>query len=317
MDPSRLARHKLNNLLQSALLLGGMGLLLGLLGWVLAGSHGVLWAVFLGVLALVISPKVSPQMVLRVYGARPVHPSQAPQLYAVLANLAERSQLPAIPTLYYVPSRTLNAFAVGRQEASAIAVTYGLLRDLSLRELAGVLAHEISHVRHNDMWVMGLADMVSRATGALSMTGQLLLVLNLPLLLLGSATVPWGAVGLLIATPAMTGLMQLALSRTREYDADLGAVTLTGDPSGLAAALKKLGDRRGGWLKQVLLPGRRIPDPSLLRTHPATDQRVRRLVSLSPPGPHSRPWPDSKSPELPGLGPVDRRPRWHPTGLWF
>jgi heat shock protein HtpX len=317
MDPDLLARHKLNNILQSAGLIAGMTVLVGVLGWVVGGAHGVAWALFLGILALAVSPKVSPRVVLHLYGARPVHPRQAPRIYALLAELSERAQLPAVPTLYYVPSRMLNAFAVGRRNASAVALTDGLLRSLSLRELAGVLAHEISHVRHSDMWVMGLADVVSRVTGALSLAGQFLLLLNLPLLLLGQVTVPWLAVALLIAAPSLTALMQLALARNREYDADLGAVALTDDPHGLAAALRKLGDSRGGWLERVLLPGRGVPDPSLLRTHPATEQRIRRLLSLAPSSPRIQPGRDTEPATLSDLGPVHRRPRWHATGIWF
>jgi heat shock protein HtpX len=317
VDPDLLARHKVNNILQSAVLIAGMTVLVGVLGWVVGGARGLVWALFLGVLALAVSPKISPRVVLRLYGAQPVHPHQAPRIYAVLAELSQRAGLPAVPTLYYVPSRMLNAFAVGRREASAVAVTDGLLRGLSLREIAGVLAHEISHIRHSDMWVMGLADVVSRVTGALSLAGQFLLLLNLPLLLLGQVTVPWLAVALLIGAPSITALMQLALARNREYDADLGAVALTDDPHALASALRKLEERRGGWLERVLLPGRGVPDPSLLRTHPATEQRIRRLLSLTPASPPVPPRGDTEPARVSDLGPVHRRPRWHATGIWF
>lgn len=316
MNHSRLRAHKLTNLLHSLLLLGGMALLLALLGWTLAGFPGVVWAMLLGTLALALGPTLSPQVILRLYGARRILPGQAPELQALLAELAGRAALPATPQLYYVPSRVMNAFAVGRPDRAAIAVTDGLLRGLSFRELAGVLAHEMSHVRNNDMWVMGLADVVSRVTGVLSMTGQLLLLVNLPFLLLGEVAVPWLAVLLLIFAPTLSALMQLALSRAREYDADLDAARLTRDPRGLASALARLERQSTGWFEQILLPGRRIPDPSLLRTHPQTEERIRRLLSLAS---EETPWrvPRQAPLDTGDLGPARHGPRWHLTGLWY
>ena len=316
MNHSRLRAHKLTNLLQSVLLLGGMAVLLALLGWTLAGFPGVVWAMLLGTLALALGPTLSPQVILRLYGAQRIAPGQAPELHALLAELAERAALPATPQLYYVPSPMMNAFAVGRSDRAAIAVTDGLLRGLSFRELAGVVAHEMSHVRNNDMWVMGLADVVSRVTGVLSMTGQILLLVNLPFLLVGQVAVPWLAVLLLIFAPTLSALMQLALSRAREYDADLDAATLTRDPRGLASALARLERQSAGWLEQVLMPGRRIPDPSLLRTHPPTRERIRRLLSLAS---EETAWQSLRETpmDMRHLGPARHAPRWHLTGLWY
>ncbi len=153
----------------------------------------------------------------------------------------------------------LNAFAVGTRKHAAIAVTDGLVRQLDMRELVGVVAHEISHVRNNDLWVMGLADMFSRTTSILSLIGQFLLFLNLPLILLSQVTVNWFAIFLLIFAPNLSALAQLALARTREFDADLNAARLTGDPDGLASALVKIERAQGGWLERIFMPNRRVP----------------------------------------------------------
>lgn len=288
MDARPLQRHKLRNLIHTALLLSAMALLLGVLGWLLGGLAGLIWTASLGALALSFSPRLSPAVVLRLYGARPIDPGEAPALYAALAELADRAGLDGVPTLYLLPSRVLNAFTLGDREHGAIALTEAMLRELPGRELLAVLAHELSHVVNNDMRVMGLADLASRITGMLSLTGQMLLLLNLPSLLAGEAMIAMLPLLVLIAAPSVSGLLQLALSRTREYDADLEAAELTGDPEGLAMALLRLEKRQGGWLERLTLPGRGLPEHSLFRTHPPTAERVQRLLALVPGSPRPR-----------------------------
>jgi heat shock protein HtpX len=239
-------------------------------------------------------------------GARPLSVHEAPQLHHLVQDLARRSNLLRAPQLYYVPNGMMNAFSVGSQDSAAIGITDGLLRGLSRRELAGVLAHEITHIRHNDVRVMGLADLISRTTGLLSTLGQMLLFVNLPLLLIGRSPVSWWAVALLVSAPTLSRLLQLALSRTREFDADLGAARLTGDPAALASALHKMAYQEAGIWRQILLPGRRVPDPSLLRTHPETGERVRRLLDLA--GTDSPGW----------QVPLDTgTPRQRAAGMWL
>ena len=317
MNPEILLRHKLMNWLHSLLMLAGMTAVLALLGWFLGGAELMIWSIFLTLGLFLLTPHISPRMVLRLYGARPLQPVEAPRLHELVAELARRADLPRPPRLYYVPSRVMNAFAVGRRDDAAVGVTDGLLRQLNLRELAGVLAHEISHIRNNDMWVMGLADMMSRTADMLSLFGQLLLFVNLPLLLFGQVRISWLAILVLLFAPSLIALLQLALSRTREFDADLGAVTLTGDPEGLASALSRLERQQRSWLGRILLPGRREPEPSLLRTHPATEERIARLRALrrAPDTPHLAlpPHPLSLSDRLPR---VQRIPRRRPGGLW-
>ncbi len=129
---------------------------------------------------------------------------------------------------------------------------------------------------------MTLADLTSRMTPTLSLIGQLLVVINLPLFLLAETSLSWLAILLLILAPAISALLQLALSRTREFDADLSAINLTGEPQGLASALVKLEQQHRGLLERLLTPDRRSPEPSLLRTHPRTEERIQRLLSLRP-----------------------------------
>jgi len=313
-------QHAWLNRLQSLLLLAVMAGFLALLGGLLWGREGIVILLTVGVIGVWFNPVVSPRLVMRLYGATPIRPNQVPALHVAISRLAERAGLPATPTLYYVPSQMLNAFAVGNAERSAVAVTDGLLRRLELRELVGVLAHEISHIRNNDLWVMGLADMFSQTTSMLSLLGQFLLFLNLPLILVSAVPVNWFAVLLLIFAPSLSALMQLALSRTREFSADLNAARLTGDPDGLASALEKIEQLQGGWLERVLMPGRRVPVPSILRTHPETRERIARLMALKPglPAESTALEIGEDSDRLSAFGePVARAPRWHINGLWY
>ncbi|MFQ5959613.1 MAG: zinc metalloprotease HtpX [Alphaproteobacteria bacterium] len=316
MDRRQLLTHQLGNFVQSLVLLGGMVGLLGLIAWIVAGPEAIVWTLLGGAVALALGPRVSPRFVLRLYGAREVRPEETPDLHALVGELARRTGLGRAPRLYYVPSSAMNAFTLGRRDDAAMTVTDGLLRRLGGRELAGVLAHEISHIRHNDMWIMGLADSVSRLTRTLSLFGTLLLFVNLPLFLLDYGHVPWLAIVILVVSPTASALMQLALSRNREFDADLGAARITGDPVGLASALDKLERYQGRMWEQIFMPGRRIPEPSLLRTHPPTEERVHRLLALAPPRP-APPLPAFPGFVLPrGWPVVRRRPRWHWSGIW-
>lgn len=274
-------RHRVLNFLHTVLLVGGSLVLFAACAWLFLGPGGVIQAAIFGAVSLFLASRVSPALVLRMYKAQPVSREQFPAGHAILDVLTERAGLPTRPGLYILPSNLMNAFAVGKASESAICFTDRLARSLTQRELAGVMAHEISHIRNEDVKVMAIADMVSRFTSILSTIGMITLFLNLPAILAGEvATVPWPAMLLLFAAPTLGGLMQMALSRTREFDADLGAAMLTGDPDGLADALRKLESaQRRNW-EGVVLPGGRIPEPSVLRTHPLTSDRIERLMAM-------------------------------------
>lgn len=274
-------RHRALNTVHTWMLAGGSLLLLAVTAFVFAGPLGVMLALVFGAFAVAAMRRVSPAMVLTMYKAQPVGRHEFPTGVAIVEELARRAGLPAVPRLHVVPSQMMNAFAVGRREDAAIAITDALARRLSARELAGVLAHEISHIAHDDLKVMALADVVARYTSVMSTIGILSLVLNLAGMAGGySQPVPWLGVLVLIAAPTVGALLQLALSRTREFDADLGAAMLTGDPDGLASALRKLEREQGRMWEQMMLPGGRNPQPSILRSHPPTEERVARLDRL-------------------------------------
>ena len=177
-----------------------------------------------------------------------------------------------MPDVYIIPSTTLNAFATGRPDKAVIGITEGLLRRLDPAELAGVLAHEISHVRNNDLAVMGLADVMTRFTQMLSYLALFLAFFHLPRILAGEGDLSLMALLILYLAPSIGSLLQLGLSRTREYDADLEGAFLTGNPRGLVSALRKLERYQGRFWEDLVfpVPGRRIPQPSLLRSHPTT-----------------------------------------------
>ncbi len=315
VDPNIWYRHALTNRLHSLLLLTVMGGFLMLLGWLLWGGSGLVLLLLFGAALLLLNPVLTPQLIMRMYRATRLTPSQVPALHSALTELARRAELPTVPALYYIPSSMLSAFTVGRRSEAAIAVTDGLLRTLENREAIGVLAHEVSHIRNDDTWVMGVADMFSRLTSMLSLFGQFLLILNLPLILLSNISIHWFAILILIFAPNLSALAQLGLSRTREYDADLNAARLTGDPEGLARALVKIEQRSGSFMERIFLPGRRIPEPSLLRTHPPTEERVRRLMELKPPAHPLHPQMESLLEPVFGSR-IEHPPRWRVTGLW-
>lgn len=309
-------RHRALNLLQSVCLLAAMAGLLMLVGWLFAGVLGVAWSLVVGAVLALFSPSLSPRLMLRMYRARELRRSWAPELHGVVEELARRAGLDCPPQLFYVPSAVLNAFALGHRSRSYLVLSEGILRKLTPRELTGVLAHEISHIQNNDTSVMGLADLFSRLTGVLSTAGQLLLILNLPLVVFSDYRISWWAILMLIAAPGVSALIQLALSRAREYDADIGAAELTGDPEGLASALHKIERFQNGVLEQLAMPGRGVPEPSILRTHPHTRDRLERLWSLQ----LRSPTPFSGVPEIPGVilrSEDQHQPRWRSTGLWY
>jgi heat shock protein HtpX len=306
-----MTRHSLNNHLHTLLFIAGMLILLGALGLTLGGGTGLLWASVLGAAFLVFSQRVSPALVFRFYGGRPLSYQEVPGLSRLMVELARRAELPAVPRLFLLPGSLTNAVTVGAGADAGIGVTGALLQRLEGRELANVLAHEISHIRHNDTRVMQVAATLNRLTGLFAFFGQILLFLNLPLLLMGRATFSWSAILLLLSAPTLSGLLQLALSRTREYEADLGAVRLTGDPLGLASALQKLEFYQSGWLRRFFLPGYRSPQASLFRTHPQTAERVERLRSLQ--GDYALRVPPLELGDLNYAGRPyrgQRRPRW-------
>ncbi len=288
MNGSPMWLGRLRNVFHSAVLIVAMVALLAAVGGLLGGSLLMVVLLGFGVAFLGLGPSMGSRMLLRMQGAVPLSRYAAPRLTDLVMRLSHHAGLSGVPQLYLVPTPTVTAYTTGTRHSAAIAVTQGLLGALNLRELAGVLAHEVSHIKRNDVWVMGLANFISRATNFMSTLGQILLFLNLPLLLMGRLTMPWTAILLLVFAPTITVLLQLALSRTREYQADAGAVQITGDPIGLASALAKLERMNAGFLDHFMLRRRGHHWTSLLRTHPSTRRRIDRIAQLGAGGVRSR-----------------------------
>ncbi len=321
LDAAAERAHKTSNVLHTVVLLAGIGGLLAVSTALLWGWAGLIGTAVSLVLLSLFAPRLPAQMVMRLYRGQLVDPRGNSQLNRIVDALAQRGGLQHAPLIYVIPSMTLNAFATGRRSSAAIGITEGLLRKLSLRELAGVLAHEISHIRNNDLFVMGLADMMTRFTHALSYIGAGLAVLNLMSVVVdGEARYNWLGIGVLYLAPAISNLLQLGLSRAREFDADLEAARLTGDPEGLASALHKVERYTGHFWEDLMPPvqARRVPQPSVLRSHPTTNQRIERLRQLDL---------DTALPQITiveepmlsmvGLGPISMRPRYRFPGLWY
>jgi heat shock protein HtpX len=320
LDPVRQRAHRQRNTWQSVFMLAGIGAVVALSALLIWGPFGMVIAMLAIAAIAVFSPRLPPGGVMRLYRARPMDPRTGSQLLDAVSVLARRAELPAVPAVYIIPSSTLNAFATGSPANAAIGVTEGLLRQLSLREIVGVLAHEISHIRNNDLGVMALADVMTRFTQSLSLTALILAGLNIISAIWGESFISWSAVLLLYLAPTLASLLQLGLSRSREYDADLEGALLTRDPAGLAMALKRLDQLQGSFWEDMMypVPGRRMPVPSLLRSHPPTEERVARLLELQ--GSPQEPvlvLQETPMRFLVGVGPIEMRPRYRWPGVWF
>jgi heat shock protein HtpX len=270
---------KFHLVFQTSVILAGMAVLFGLIGWLLMGVMGIVYALFIALILFFPTPKISPRMVLRLYRAKQLSYQDVPELYTITHELARRADLKTVPQLYHIPTSGMNAFSVGASMNSAIAVSDGIIRSLSLREITGVIAHEISHIRNNDLKLLSLADLMTRITSILSFIGQILIVLYLPLVYFSKVSLPLIPILLLISAPSFSILLQLALSRAREFSADLDSASLTGDPRGLASALEKM-DQYDKNIWEYVFPLKKQSYPSLMRTHPNTKERLERLRSL-------------------------------------
>lgn len=320
LDEQALRRRRRINRMHSFALLASQFALLGLVGWIVAGGVGLSGLVAGGAAVFMFGPRLRSGLALRWLGVRPVAPEQAPQLMQAVAALARRAGLSTVPKLGYRPSYEVNAFTVGRRDDAIIVVTEGLLRALGGRELVGVLAHEVSHIAGNDLAIMALADVAVKMTGFMGRLGILLILLGLTAALIGAPMPSFALIAVLVAAPLASALVQLALSRTREFEADANAARITGDPRGLMSALARISQLQGDAWERLVLPGRRGVEPSVLRTHPRTKERLRRLRELiapaETPGPLDLAGLERGWAGRPGDFPSPRSPRWRLGGWW-
>jgi heat shock protein HtpX len=286
-----------NTTLQTLLLGGALLGVAVLTGWQLMGSWAIL--LMIGFFAAVGISIHQTEPKVRLRGSRPIRYFEAPELIDTVETLSRRAGLQRPPELHYVRSRTLNAATVGGSGRATVLVTDGLLSSLSRRELEGVLAHEIAHVKNNDLSLFRFAEIVRQATLLFARAGWMLVLFALPVVL-ASGGLSGGALLTLVAAPIASWLLQLALLRTREFAADVTAAHLTGDPEGLAYALERIESVQRG-LFEVLLPTRPDAEGSLFRTHPQTTERVARLRTL-----RAGTFVENRRPAGQGAGGIDR-----------
>lgn len=300
-------------------LLASLFLLLTAVAWFLAGAFGVACTSLLALGTLFFAPRVPLAVSMRAAGALPLTADQAPVLFATVRELAAKAGLARTPHLFLIPRPERNAFAAGRDPEFALAVTEGLLRGLDRRQLRAVLAHEISHIAHRDTETMATALVLNRLTAATAGFGQFLLLLSLPLWLFANMIVPLPLIAALVVIPMLGDMLVSALSRTREFDADLGAARLSGDPLALAEALRRLErDARPFWLR-LLLPYQPRRRSSWLDTHPAIEARVARLTAYAQALHQAQPTPAARA-GRPTARPMSQvylaRPRWAEYGVF-
>lgn len=262
--------------LKTLLLFALLAAVAAMVGYVVAGSFGVvLGAVSVSAFAAA-GTSVSERMVMRLQGAARIHPWQAPELHDLVARLAARAAIPT-PVLYLSPSPAANAMAARTSGAGALAVTHGALRLLDPAELEAVLAHEIAHLEHGDTQVLRLSSLVSNAALSLLRVGTWIAVFGV--LLTGGGVERAALLAMLaLLVPPLIGALQSALSRTRELEADAEAARLTGRPLALASALAKLEHQQQRFARHLLAPP---AAPDWLRSHPPTPERVDRLLRMA------------------------------------
>lgn len=281
------------NRIRTLFLLATLTALLLWAGHALGGQAGLIFALVLAGLMNFGAYWLSDKIVLRMYGAREISPVEAPDLYASVRDLALRANVP-MPRLYLIPEESPNAFATGRgPRHGVVAVTGGLLQLLSRDEIEGVIAHELAHIKHRDTLVMSVAATIA---GALSMLANASMWGSI----FGSGQSSdeedhdshplAGLLGVMVAPLAAT-LIQMAISRAREFVADESAAGVTGRPLALASALRKIENwsRRlpmnsGSPASAHLFIQNPFAGGGLLRlfsTHPATNERVERLEAMA------------------------------------
>ncbi|WP_293867562.1 zinc metalloprotease HtpX [uncultured Alsobacter sp.] len=224
------------NTIKTAALLAGMTALFMAIGYALGGATGMLIALAVAAATNLYGYWNADHMVLGMYNAQEVDARQAPDLYQMTAELAQRAGLP-MPRLYVIQDDQPNAFATGRNpENAAVAVNTGLLRLLSREEVAGVIAHELAHIKHRDTLIMTLTATIAGAISMLANFGMLFSSGNRN----NSGFGPIGTIAMMILAPMAAMVVQMMISRTREYAADRAAGEICGDPTWLATGLQKL-----------------------------------------------------------------------------
>ena len=277
------------NLMKTAILMAAITALFMAVGQALGGQQGMILALLVAVGMNFFSYWFSDKMVLKMYNAREVDENTAPGLYRMVRELAQRADLP-MPRVYLIDEEAPNAFATGRNpQHAAVAATTGIMRVLSERELRGVMAHELAHVKHRDILI---------STVSATMAGAISMLANFAMMFgsrdsQGRPSNPVATIAIMILAPLAASLIQMAISRAREFEADRGGAEISGDPRALASALDKINRYARGIPMEA---AQRHPETAqmmivnplsggglrgLFSTHPATQERVDRLLELA------------------------------------
>ena len=282
------------NLLKTAVLMAAITALFMAIGSLLGGRQGMMIALIVALGMNFFSYWFSDALVLKMYNAKQVDETSAPQFYRMIQELAANAQLP-MPKVYLIEEDAPNAFATGRNpEHAALAATTGILRVLAERELRGVMAHELAHVRHRDILI---------STVSATMAGAISMLANFAMFFggrdsEGRSTNPIVGILVMILAPIAASLIQMAISRAREFEADRGGAEISGDPRALASALQKIHNAAQGI---PLETAERHPETAqmmimnplsggglrgMFSTHPSTEERVARLLAMAPAAAH-------------------------------
>jgi heat shock protein HtpX len=277
------------NIMRTAMLLAAMTALFMAVGYAIGGQSGMFLAFAIAAAMNFFSYWNSDKMVLRMHHAVEVGPQNAPEFHEIVRRLAQAANLP-MPRTYIINSPQPNAFATGRNpQNAAVAATTGILRVLSERELRGVMAHELAHVKHRDILI---------STVSATMAGAISMLANFAMIFGGRDSEGRPAnpiVGMLVMllAPLAASLIQMAISRAREFEADRGGAEISGDPRALASALEKIHAYARGI---PMAAAERHPETAqmmimnplsggglrgLFSTHPSTEERVQRLLAMA------------------------------------
>ncbi|WP_323119498.1 zinc metalloprotease HtpX [Burkholderia alba] len=277
------------NWVKTAMLMAAITALFVVIGGMIGGSRGMMLALLIALGMNFFSYWFSDKMVLRMYNAQEVDEASAPQFYRMVRELATRANLP-MPRVYLINEDAPNAFATGRNpEHAAVAATTGILRVLSEREMRGVMAHELAHVKHRDILISTISATMAGAISALANFAMFFGGRDEN----GRPTNPIAGIAVALLAPIAGALIQMAISRAREFEADRGGAQISGDPQALASALDKIHRYASG----IPFPAAEahpataqmmIMNPlagggisKLFSTHPATEERVARLMEMA------------------------------------
>ena len=279
----------LGNWLKTSILMAAIIALFGVIGGLIGGKSGMVLALVFGGAMNLFSYWFSDKMVLRMYNAQEVDETSSPYLYNMVRELAGRAQLP-MPRVYIIHEDQPNAFATGRNpENAAVAATTGILQMLSQRELRGVMAHELAHVKHRDILISTISATMAGAISALANFAMFFSGRDSE----GRPANPIASIAVALLAPLAASVIQMAISRAREFEADRGGAEIASDPHALADALMKIDafargipmpsaeahPETGQMMIMNPLSGRGLA--GLFSTHPATEERVARLRAMA------------------------------------